>query len=48
MTHLYKNYNVPLSNESIYKWHKCLMAGRSNLKSIGCYHYNAEAMQLII
>ena len=47
MTDLYKNYNAPLSNESIYRWHKWLMAGRSDLKSIGCYRYNAESMQII-
>jgi len=47
MTELYKNYNAPLSNESIYKWHKWLMAGRSDLKNIGCYRHNAEAMQII-
>lgn len=47
MTDVYKNFDKPLSHETLYNWHKMLTSGRQDLNDIGCYRTHEEPMQVI-
>lgn len=47
MTGLYKNFDRPLSHETLYHWHKMLTSGREDLHDIGCYRRHEETMQVV-
>ena len=47
MLNLYKDFAAPLTHATLFKWHKMLMKGRSDLNDIGCYRTHDEPMQII-
>lgn len=47
MVDLHTNYHKPLSHQLLFRWHKILMSGRTDLQSIGCYRSIDEPMQII-
>lgn len=47
MTDLYRNYEVPLTHEQLFAWHKMLMRGQVDVNDIGCYRTHTEPMQVI-
>ena len=47
MVDLYNNYEHLLSHESLFKWQRMLMNGRTDLKDIGAYRTHKEPMQVI-
>ena len=47
MIDLYKDHLSPLSHDQVYKWHKMLCSGRSDLSHIGCYRCNKAPMQIV-
>lgn len=47
MVDLYRNYNAPLSHEMLFSWHTMLMNGRRDLRDIGRYRTNKEAMRVV-
>ena len=46
MTDLYHNFDDKLSHSALFRWHKMLMNGRSDLK-IGKYRTDEDAMQIV-
>jgi Fic family protein len=47
MVALYRSYAEPLSDEMLFAWHRMLVKGRSDLKNVGRYRTDAEAMQVV-
>lgn len=47
MVDLYRNYDTPLSHDSLFEWHRMLMNGRRDLALIGAYRTHADPMQII-
>ncbi|MEZ5836604.1 MAG: Fic family protein [Geminicoccaceae bacterium] len=47
MTDLYKNFDKPLSHAMLYRWHKMISNGRTDLKDIGRYRRASEPMQVV-
>ena len=47
MVGLYKTYSEPLSDRTLFDWHKMLMSGRKDLKDLGSYRTSAEPMQVV-
>lgn len=47
MVDLYKNYEVPLSHEQLFTWHKMLTNGRRDLNDIGAYRTHEDPMQIV-
>ncbi len=47
MTDLCRNFNQPLSHQTLYSWHKLLTSGRYDLKDIGSYRTHKEPMQIV-
>ncbi|HEV2693028.1 MAG TPA: Fic family protein [Verrucomicrobiae bacterium] len=47
MADLYHHFAAPLTNESLFDWHRMLMKGRRDLKKIGAYRTGADAMQVV-
>jgi Fic family protein len=47
MVNLYLNYNVTLTHETLFEWHKMLMNGRRDVEIIGGYRQHTEPMQII-
>lgn len=47
MTTLYRTYNEPLSDNTIWTWHKMLTSGRNDLTDIGRYRTHDEPMQIV-
>lgn len=47
MVNLYLHFNVPLTHETLFEWHKMLMNGRRDVETIGDYRQHAEPMQII-
>ncbi len=43
----YKNFEQPLSHQTLYTWHKMLTNGRQDLLSIGAYRSHKDAMQIV-
>ena len=47
MLDLYRNYPDPLSDQTMFEWHKMLLAGDKDIKVIGGYRTHADAMQVV-
>lgn len=47
MIDLYNNYNVLLTHEVLWSWHKMLMSGRHDLHHIGRYRTHDDPMQVV-
>lgn len=47
MVDLYKNYDVTLSHELLFNWHRMVTNGRRDLEAIGKYREHDDAMQII-
>ena len=44
---LYRRFAEPLSDEMLFRWHSMLVQGRRDLKDIGRYRTDEEAMQIV-
>ncbi len=47
MVDLYRTYDQPLDQPTLYRWHQKSMKGRSDLRDIGRYRTHEEPMQVI-
>ena len=47
MVDLYRSYAQPLSDDTLFRWHRMLTSGRSDLKDIGRYRTHVEPMQIV-
>jgi Fic family protein len=47
MMDLYRSFAEPLTDETMFRWHSLLTAGRRDLKNIGAYRTRDEPMQII-
>lgn len=47
MVDLYRNFDAPLSDDLLFRWHEMLMNGRRDLKNIGSYRRGKEPMQIV-
>jgi Fic family protein len=47
MLDLYRNYADPLTDKTMFEWHKMLLAGDKDIKVIGAYRTHVDAMQVV-
>ncbi len=47
MVDLYEDFNTPLNDETLFRWHGMLLQGRTDLKEIGGYRNNPHPMQVV-
>jgi Fic family protein len=47
MVDLYQSFAEPLSEETLFRWHRMVMSGSRNLRDVGRYRTGAEPMQVI-
>jgi Fic family protein len=47
MLDLYRGYADPLNDQTMFEWHKMLLAGDKEIKVIGGYRMHADAMQVV-
>jgi Fic family protein len=47
MVDLYRRFADPLSDKMLFAWHTMLVQGHRDLRDIGCYRTNKEAMQVV-
>jgi len=47
MVDLYRSFAEPLSDETLFRWHRMVMSGSRNLKDVGRYRTGAEPMQVV-
>ncbi|NQU48576.1 MAG: Fic family protein [Planctomycetes bacterium] len=47
MTALYREWNEPLSHQSLFDWHSKICLGRRDLKEVGSYRTHADSMQIV-
>lgn len=47
MVDLYKNLSTPLTEQTLFAWHKMISSGRRDLESIGEYRKHSDPMQII-
>ncbi len=47
MTDLYKSFDRPLDDDTLFRWHKQLMNGRTDQIVVGAYRTGEEPMQII-
>jgi Fic family protein len=47
MVDLYRSFALPLSGEMLFAWHRMLVKGRADLRDIGRYRTDDEAMQVV-
>jgi Fic family protein len=47
MVALYRSIEEPLSTDSLFKWHRMVMRGRSDLSDIGSFRTSSESMQVV-
>jgi Fic family protein len=47
MVDLYRSFSQPLSNETLFGWHRMVTSGRKDLTDIGRYRTSREPMQVI-
>lgn len=47
MIDLYKSFSGPLTDNTLFTWHRMLMGGRRDLKDIGRYRTSDEPMQVV-
>ena len=44
---LYRHWNAPLDDSTLFQWHQWLMQGRTELRTIGGYRRHEEPMQVV-
>ena len=44
---LYRNFDVPLSDGLLFRWHQMLMNGRRDLRDVGRYRTGSSPMQIV-
>ncbi len=47
MVDLYRHFQAPLTHETLWAWHRMLMAGRRDLREVGGYRTLEEPMQVV-
>ena len=47
MTDLYMNFDKPLSQVTLFNWHKMLTSGRQDVKDVGRYRTHEDPMQVV-
>lgn len=47
MVALYRSFREPLSDDMLFGWHRMLLAGRRDLKTVGGYRKHSEPMQIV-
>lgn len=47
MVDLFLRFDVPLSHEMLFEWHRMLMNGRTDLEAIGQYRFSSEPMKIV-
>ncbi len=47
MVDLYEQAATPLSEATLFRWHKLITNGRTDLHDIGCYRTHADPMQIV-
>ncbi len=47
MVDLYRSFAQPLSEDTLFAWHRLVFKGRDNLRDIGRYRTTAEPMQVV-
>jgi Fic family protein len=47
MVNLYTTFAAPLSDDTLFEWHRMLMSGRQDLTDIGRYRTSDEPMQIL-
>jgi Fic family protein len=47
MVDLYRFFAEPLSDETLFRWHRMVMSGSRNLRDVGRYRTGAEPMQVV-
>jgi Fic family protein len=44
---LYRRWDDPLDDDTLFQWHQWLMQGRTDLRTVGDYRKHAEPMQIV-
>ena len=47
MVDLYRNFDQPLSHQTLFRWHRHLLAARKDLSDIGRYRTSGETLQIV-
>lgn len=47
MVDVYRQFDQPLTEATLFHWHAGLLAGRPELRDIGCYRSTTEPMQIV-
>jgi Fic family protein len=47
MVNLYRSYDEPLTDETLFKWHRLVTNGRHDLKDVGRYRTHEDPMQIV-
>ncbi len=47
MVDLYRSFSEPLTDDMLFAWHRMLVKGRKDLKNVGAYRTEREAMQVV-
>ena len=47
MVDLYRSFAAPISHGMLFRWHRMLLKGRRDIKDVGRYRANEEAMQVV-
>lgn len=47
MVDLYRHFDVPLTDGLLFAWHRMVMAGRRDVRDIGCYRTHEDPMQVV-
>ena len=47
MVDLYRSFPDPLSNETLFRWHRMVVSGRRDLADVGRYRTGTEPMQVV-
>ncbi len=47
MVDLYRNYSAPLSDQTMFEWHRLLLSGDKSIQVIGGYRTHSDAMQVV-
>ena len=47
LTDLYRSFAAPLSDDTLFRWHRWLMQGRTDLRVVGGYRTHPEPMQVV-
>src|SRR5215831_18471831 len=47
MVDLHRSFAEPLSEETLFRWHRMVMSGNRNLRDVGRYRTGVEPMQVV-